>query len=239
MWASSAASASALQASLPLLTLLQWWGQLSMCRGSMRPSYRCGYRQSATDVAVRWLPKVQTLQLAPGMCSSLQQPTAEATAVHIKWHPLCPAACLTRGVGTLQRLPRAVTECGLCAAYLAVCPSYDSKIKSRALPQTDLVSMCLQVEQLQKGLCGVSRPHFFRGVATVSVPAVLLWWAGSPTSSAEVCLPPVVLLKGGRCRSHAAQPCHKWTTPLKSCRCLLACCLPCNLSCLHSISANM
>ena len=26
----------------------------------------------------------------------------------------------------------------------------------------------IQVEQLQKGLCGVSRPHFFRGVATVS-----------------------------------------------------------------------
>ena len=25
----------------------------------------------------------------------------------------------------------------------------------------------IQVEQLQKGLCGVSRPHFFRGVATV------------------------------------------------------------------------
>ena len=27
----------------------------------------------------------------------------------------------------------------------------------------------IQVEQLQKGLCGVSRPHFFRGVATVSL----------------------------------------------------------------------
>lgn len=26
----------------------------------------------------------------------------------------------------------------------------------------------IQVEQLQQGLCGVSRPHFFRGVATVS-----------------------------------------------------------------------
>ena len=25
----------------------------------------------------------------------------------------------------------------------------------------------IQVEQLQKGLCGASRPHFFRGVATV------------------------------------------------------------------------
>ena len=29
----------------------------------------------------------------------------------------------------------------------------------------------IQVEQLQKGLCGVSRPHFFRGVATVSLSA--------------------------------------------------------------------
>lgn len=27
----------------------------------------------------------------------------------------------------------------------------------------------IQVEQLQKGLCGVSRPHFFRGVATVKI----------------------------------------------------------------------
>ncbi len=27
----------------------------------------------------------------------------------------------------------------------------------------------IQVEELQKGLCGVSRPHFFRGVATVSL----------------------------------------------------------------------
>ena len=26
----------------------------------------------------------------------------------------------------------------------------------------------IQVEQLQKGMCGISRPHFFRGVATVS-----------------------------------------------------------------------
>lgn len=29
----------------------------------------------------------------------------------------------------------------------------------------------IQVEQLQKGLCGVSRPHFFRGVATVNQTA--------------------------------------------------------------------
>ena len=26
----------------------------------------------------------------------------------------------------------------------------------------------IQVKQLQKGLCGISRPHFFRGVATVN-----------------------------------------------------------------------
>ena len=27
----------------------------------------------------------------------------------------------------------------------------------------------IEVEQLQKGLCGKSRPHFFRGVATVGL----------------------------------------------------------------------
>ena len=30
----------------------------------------------------------------------------------------------------------------------------------------------MQVEQLQQGLCGRSRPHFFKGVATVRDPAV-------------------------------------------------------------------
>ena len=45
----------------------------------------------------------------------------------------------------------------------------------------------IQVEQLQKGLCGVSRPHFFRGVATVSLDHCLSAldsvWSGFVTYS--------------------------------------------------------
>ena len=34
----------------------------------------------------------------------------------------------------------------------------------------------VQVERLQQGLCGRSRPHFFKGVATVGSLRPLYWW---------------------------------------------------------------
>lgn len=46
----------------------------------------------------------------------------------------------------------------------------------------------IQVEQLQKGMCGVSRPHFFRGVATVSPQIIRLLLATVAAGSACVLL---------------------------------------------------
>ena len=141
----------------------------------------------------------------PGLRRGPQQPSAAHCCIIGRAQQMASivSSCLShQGGGTFQRLPRAVNERSLCSSDFAVCPHKTAR-SLRALPHINLVSMCLQVEQLQKGLCGVSRPHFFRGVATVSAPAVLLRLAGSPSSSAEACLPPVVLLEGGRCSSHA------------------------------------
>lgn len=41
-------------------------------------------------------------------------------------------------------------------------------VVGRELPHPDAHETWVTVQQLQRGMCGDSRPHFFRGVATVS-----------------------------------------------------------------------
>ncbi len=43
-----------------------------------------------------------------------------------------------------------------------------ANVVGREVGHPDAHETWVTVEQLQQGLCGVSRPHFFRGVATVS-----------------------------------------------------------------------
>ena len=105
--------------------------------------------------------------------------------------------------------------CGQRSAHRADCPLKPAR-SLRALPHTNPVGVCLQVEQLQKGLCGVSRPHFFRGVATVSVSAVLLWWAGSPSSRGTPAASRLALRA-----ADAAAVQHGWTASFRSCCCLV------------------
>lgn len=50
----------------------------------------------------------------------------------------------------------------------------------REVQHPDAHETWVTVQQLQRGMCGDSRPHFFRGVATVSqllVEGVLAWQA--------------------------------------------------------------
>ena len=175
--------------------------------------------------------------LARGVCQdqakgdgSLQQPTADTPAVHSRWHPFCSAVCLPRGVGPLQRLPRAVPVCGLCSACLADCPRETAR-SLRVAPHTVFAG-------------GAATEGAVRCVASTLLPrrrhcecACTAALVGRQSLKQCRSMPAAsgFALKAARCRSHAAQPCHVWTPPLKSCRCLVKCCLPwCPASQLHA-----
>jgi hypothetical protein len=72
----------------------------------------------------------------------------------------------------------------LCAAVPGA--GDGSNVVGRESGHPDSHETWVTVERLQQGLCGVSRPHFFRGVATVSCLAAAS--AFTATSQLTNCL---------------------------------------------------
>lgn len=96
-------------------------------------------------------------------------PDAHETYVQVG----CSCSCCTRGLGVKPRCVH-LFYCALPKVHQPTKSILGSLMFRRTtiparLPTPLLTFMHTpQVEQLQKPLCGGSRPHFFRGVATVS-----------------------------------------------------------------------
>lgn len=123
------------------------------------------------------------LQLQQAGCAAVFEPAGslyhQGQCVSTVWiqrmqQPASSSSCLHKHAGPLRLAFSSVvldpaSNPSACPAAVEGASSDAGNVVGREVQHPDAHETWVTVQQLQRGMCGDSRPHFFRGVATVSL----------------------------------------------------------------------